>query len=137
MYVFRGNYHLFLGDEMKHYKIPCWPEEERPRERLLKLGPQNLSNVELLAILIGKGTKEKTAVDLARELLIKFESLDELASCSPEEFFQIKGMGKAKAVILAASFELGRRLQAKGCSHKQFKSPEDVAAILSAFNEAP
>ncbi len=49
-------------------KIPKWPKDERPRERLLKRGPQSLSDTELLAILIAKGTKEKTAIDLAREL---------------------------------------------------------------------
>ena len=114
---------------MKHYKIPAWPEEERPREKLLKLGPSYLTDTELLAILIGKGTKEKTAVDLARELLIKFENLNNLASRSPEEYCQLKGMGLTKAVTLAAAFELGRRLQVKKHSLKTFKSPEDVAAV--------
>jgi len=53
-----------------HYKISRWPEKDRPRERLLQQGPQQLTEAELLGILIGKGTKKKTAIDLARELLV-------------------------------------------------------------------
>jgi len=124
-----SNHYLCMGNEMKHYKIPTWPEEERPREKLLKFGPGQLTDTELLAILIGKGTKEKTAVDLARELLIKFEDLNNLASRSPEEYCQLKGMGLTKAATLAAAFELGRRLQVKKHPLKTFKSPEDVAAV--------
>ncbi|MDL1969950.1 MAG: DNA repair protein RadC [Candidatus Desulfofervidaceae bacterium] len=114
---------------MKHYKIPTWPEEERPREKLLKLGARHLSDAELLAILIGKGTKEKTAVDLARELLIKFGTIDDLASRSPEEYNSLKGIGTAKAVTLAAAFELGQRLQSQKNTRKRFKNPDEVAAV--------
>ncbi|MCD6319348.1 MAG: DNA repair protein RadC [Candidatus Desulfofervidaceae bacterium] len=114
---------------MKHYKIPTWPEEERPREKLLKLGARHLSDAELLAILIGKGTKEKTAVDLARELLIKFGTIDDLASRSPEEYNSLKGIGTAKAVTLAAAFELGQRLQSQKNARKRFKNPDEVAAV--------
>jgi len=114
---------------MKHYKIPIWPEEERPREKLLKLGAKHLTNAELLAILISKGTKEKTAVDLARELLIQFKTIDNLASRSPEEYNHFRGIGQAKAVTLAAAFELGKRLQSQSRQVKSFKNPEDVAAV--------
>lgn len=114
---------------MKHYKIPTWPEEERPREKLLKVGTRHLSDAELLAILIGKGTKEKTAVDLARELLIKFKNIDNLASRSPEEYSQLKGIGIAKAVTLAAAFELSQRLQSQKNARKRFKNPDEVAAV--------
>jgi DNA repair protein RadC len=57
------------------YKITRWPEKERPRERLLQHGPQPLSEAELLGILLGKGTRKKTAIDLARELLDQYQSL--------------------------------------------------------------
>ncbi|HDD43547.1 MAG TPA: JAB domain-containing protein [Candidatus Desulfofervidus auxilii] len=111
------------------YKIPSWPIQERPREKLLNMGAHSLTEAELLAILIGKGTKEKTAVDLGRELLIKFENLFRLSQCNPKEYGAIKGIGMAKAVILAAAFELAKRLQAQKQRPKRFKTPEDVAMV--------
>jgi DNA repair protein RadC len=86
------------------YQITRWPKEERPRERLLQDGPQHLSEAELLAILLGKGTRKKTAVDLGRELLDRYESLSRLFSRSPSELMKVKGIGSAKAAILSAAF---------------------------------
>jgi DNA repair protein RadC len=112
-----------------HYKITRWPEKERPRERLLQQGSQTLTETELLAILLGKGTREKTAVDLARELLARSESLQKLVSSSPSEWINIKGMGPAKAAVLSAAFELARRIQSKGDTVKlSFKQSSEVAA---------
>jgi DNA repair protein RadC len=112
-----------------HYRITRWPEKERPRERLLQQGSQYLTETELLAILLGKGTREKTAVDLARELLDRSESLQKLVSSSPSEWVNIKGMGPAKAATLSAAFELARRIQSKGDAVKQsFKQSSEVAS---------
>ena len=95
------------------YKISRWPKKERPRERLLQHGPQPLTEAELLGILLGKGTRKKTAIDLGRELLDQYESLQKLFSRSPSELMKVKGIGSAKAAILSAAFELVRRLQSQ------------------------
>ena len=110
------------------YKIPRWPKNERPRERLLQDGPQHLTETELLGILLGKGTRKKTAVDLARELLDRYESLQKLFSRSPSELITVKGIGPAKAAILSAAFELVRRIQSrKDADRPLFKRSSDVA----------
>jgi len=110
------------------YKITRWPKNERPRERLLQHGPQHLTEAELLGILLGKGTKKKTAIDLARELLDRYESLQKLFSRSPSELTTIKGIGSAKAAILSAAFELVRRIQSRKDTGKPaFKRSSDVA----------
>jgi DNA repair protein RadC len=108
--------------------IKRWPRKERPRERLLQHGPQNLSDTELLGILLGKGTKNKTAIDLARQLLGRFETVQRLSSGSPSELMKVKGIGSAKAAILSAAFELVRRIQSKGDAERPtFKRSSDVA----------
>jgi DNA repair protein RadC len=110
------------------YKIPRWPKNERPRERLLQDGPQHLTEAELLGILLGKGTRKKTAIDLARELLDRYQSLQRLFSRSPSELTTVKGIGPAKAAILSAAFELVRRIQSrKDADRPLFKRSADVA----------
>jgi len=110
------------------YKITRWPKKERPRERLLEHGPQSLTEAELLGILLGKGTMKKTAIDLARELLERFESLRKLGSRAPSELTKIKGIGSAKAATLSAAFELSRRIQSQGeTAKKSFKRSSEVA----------
>jgi DNA repair protein RadC len=111
-------------------KISRWPEKERPRERLLQQGAQHLTEAELLGILIGKGTRRKTAIDLARELLDRYESLENLFSRSPSELMKIKGIGSAKAATLSAAFQLVRRIQSKTSkSQPSFKRAKDVANL--------
>lgn len=110
-----------------HYKISRWPEKDRPRERLLQQGAQNLTEAELLGILIGKGTKRKTAIDLARELLDRYESLENLFSRTPSELMKIKGIGSAKAATLFAAFQLVRRIQSEEKRDRPlFKRSSDV-----------
>lgn len=94
-------------------RIAELPREERPRERLLQLGPDRLSNAELLAILIGCGTKRQSALMLASRLLAEGEGLAFLAGCHPEELVSIKGIGRAKAARVLAAAELGKRLAEK------------------------
>ncbi len=89
--------------------ITDWPEDERPRERLLKQGPSALSDAELLAIFLRVGMKGKSAVDLARELVTTFGSLNGLFSASREALCEVKGMGEAKYVQLQAVLEMAKR----------------------------
>ena len=90
--------------------ITDWPEGERPRERLLALGPQALSDAELLAIYLRVGVRGKSAVDLARDLLQRFDGqLGALVEASLEQLASVSGIGQAKAAQLKASFELARR----------------------------
>jgi len=98
---------------MKKSAINKWPIGERPREKLFMLGPDKLSNCELLAILLQAGFKYEgnciSAVDLAKEILIEFKELKGLINILPSELINLKGIGKAKAAKLVAAFELGRR----------------------------
>src|SRR5690554_7247229 len=89
--------------------INNWPESERPREKLLNRGADNLSDAELLAIFLRTGIKGKSAVDLARELLISFGSLRALLTADKEEFCQHLGLGPAKYAQLQAVLEMARR----------------------------
>src|SRR5580704_11708708 len=101
-----------VKQEHKH-SIKEWAKDDRPREKLLRKNPNALSDSELLAILLNKGTKEKTAVDLARELLgLGKNSLSGLGKLSIKDFMSIKGIGEVKAITIMAALELGRRRQA-------------------------
>lgn len=99
--------------------ITDWPTDERPRERLLKHGPSDLSDAELLAIYLRVGVRGKSAVDLARDLLLRFDGrLDRLAEASPQELSSVSGIGMAKAAQLKASFELSRRALSQEMSRR-------------------
>jgi DNA repair protein RadC len=94
--------------------IKAWAEEDRPREKLVLKGTQALSDAELIAILVGSGTSEDSAVEVCKKLLHKVEfDLGRLGRMSVEEIIQlnVKGIGKARAVAIAAALELGRRRQ--------------------------
>ena len=93
--------------------ITDWPEDERPRERLLQQGAAALSDAELLALFLRVGVKGKSAVDLARELIGHFGSLNRLFSASQAEFSAIPGMGPAKYAQLQAVLEMSRRALAE------------------------
>jgi len=90
--------------------IKSWSEQDRPREKLQSKGPVTLSDAELLAILINTGTKEKNALELAKELLNTVNNdLDKLGTLSISSIRKIKGIGTAKAIKIAAALEIGRR----------------------------
>ncbi|WP_300602209.1 DNA repair protein RadC [Niabella sp.] len=92
--------------------IRNWAEDDRPREKLMTHGANALSNSELLAILILNGTRERSALDLAKEILkIGNDDLNELGKQTIAEMVKIKGIGEAKAVTISAALELGRRRQ--------------------------
>jgi len=114
--------------------IKNWAIDDRPREKLLDKGRESLSDSELLAILINTGNKNKSAVDLAKEvLLLGKNNLNELGKISLKDLMNIKGIGEAKAVTLAAALELGRRRQATGILQKTYvKSSNELAEFLKA-----
>ena len=89
--------------------IKQWPEQNRPREKLLSQGPQTLSDAELLALFLRTGYRGTSAVDLAQQLLSRFGSLTDLMSSSCEEFCKNKGLGLAKYTQLQAVLEMSLR----------------------------
>jgi DNA repair protein RadC len=95
---------------MGYQSIKQWPESERPRERLLKYGAHNLSDAQLLAIILRTGGGSKSALDLAIELINTFGNLKRIEVAALGEFASLKGMGDAKVAQIKAAFELGRRL---------------------------
>lgn len=111
-----------------HSRIKDWASEDRPREKLEQHGSAALTDAELLAILIGSGTKHITALDLAKTLLSEYGNIAELAKCNFQELRKFKGIGKVKAIKLVASFEMLRRVQAQRPEKKlKIKTPDDVA----------
>lgn len=95
----------------EHVSIKQWADDERPREKLMKNGKSALSNAELLAVLLSTGTLNKSALDLARDLLSKVnQDINELARLSIKDLCKVNGIGPAKAIIIQAAIELaGRR----------------------------
>ncbi len=86
------------------------PLDERPRERLLRHGPESMSAAELIAIILGSGMKGKSVLHLSQDILSHFGSLNQIAEATVEELCQIKGIGKIKALQLKAIFSLGTRM---------------------------
>lgn len=106
-------------------------EADRPRERLIRQGARSLSNQELIAILLGTGTKRESVLTVANRVLINFEKLHNLKHATLEEMTEINGIGEAKAVLLLAAIELGRRLASKDLEERfTIRSPEDAATFL-------
>ena len=111
-----------------HTKIKDWPESERPREKLMNLGADRLSDAELLAILLRSGAGKITAVDLAKRLLIEYEGLIPLSGRSIGELKKMKGIGSTKAVTLMAAFEICKRIASGGDIKKvKIRCPDDIA----------
>ena len=90
--------------------IRFWPESERPREKLLERGPQALSDGELIALLLGSGTKGRSAVDIARSLIQDFGSLRELLTADQQRMEKRRGIGPARYAMLQAALEISRRV---------------------------
>ena len=117
------------------YSIRQWAKDDRPREKLLSKGSEALSDSELLAILIHNGTREKSAVELAKDVIrLGKNNLSELGKISIKELMKIKGIGEAKAITIAAALELGRRRQAGNSLEKPVVSnSSDVANYLQTI----
>ena len=115
----------------RRYTIKELPPELRPRERLLQAGPAALSDGELLGLLFGIGTREKTAVELANEVISQAGGLHGLYDVSVHELTQVNGIGEAKACIILAAVELGRRIgQVRNPGRPVISSPADVDRLL-------
>ena len=115
--------------------IKNWAIDDRPREKMIAKGAGALSDSELLAILINNGNREKTALDLSREVLkLGQDNLNELGKLTIKEIRQIKGIGIAKAITIAAALELGRRRQAAVSLDKTvICSSNEIAEYLRAM----
>ncbi len=113
-------------------KVKELPSDDRPREKLMMRGAHNLTDTELIAILLRTGTKGKSVIDLAQELLTLQGNLAVLASKSMSVLTKSSGIGKDKAATLLAAFEISRRIlsQSKWFSEKNITSPKDIAEIF-------
>jgi len=97
--------------------IANWSEDDRPREKLVLKGRDALSNSELIAILIGSGSRNESAVDLSKRILASSGNLNSLAKLSIQQLMNFKGIGQAKAVAIVAALELGRRQRSEDTAH--------------------
>ena len=111
--------------------IRDFPQDERPRERFIQNGPKSLANHELVAILLGTGTKDESVLQLSNRLLTHFDGLRLLKDASLDEMTSIKGIGTAKAIQLLAAVELGRRITNLNYNERYtIRSPEDGAKYM-------
>jgi len=113
-------------------KVKDLPIDDRPREKLLLRGAQSLTDAELIAILLRTGTKGKSVITMAQEIIQKETNLAQLAIKSSADLIKTTGIGKDKAATLLAAFEISRRIlsQTKWTSDKKITSPSDVAEIF-------
>ncbi len=112
--------------------IKSWAEDDRPREKLIAQGQRALSDAELVAIIINSGSRDETAVELARRILMASNNnLNELSRLSVNDFKKFKGMGPAKAVSLVAALELGRRKKGEEAPKvTKIESSKDIFNIM-------
>jgi DNA repair protein RadC len=113
--------------------IKKWAEEDKPREKFASQGRRSLSNAELLAIILGSGSPQETAVDLAKRILQSVDNnLNSLGKLSLNDLQQFKGVGEAKAISIAAAMELGRRRKAEEQDQKAtVKSSADAYELIA------
>ena len=109
----------------KKLSINQWAEDDRPREKLIQKGRAALSDAELIAILIGSGNRDESAVDLSKRILNQSnQDLNQLASLSIKDLCKVKGIGEAKAIGIIAALELGRR--------RNFSTTKEIEILNSA-----
>ncbi len=113
--------------------IKTWPEDDRPREKLLKKGPRALSNSELLAILLRTGTNGTSAIDLARKILKKFSTFRNMVHTDVCDWKDFRGLGSAKIAHIQAALEIGRRFREDEASigKQKVSSAKDIVNILT------
>ncbi len=119
---------------MKPYEtnlsIKSWAEEDRPREKLSSQGRRSLTDAELIAIMIGSGSRNETAVELSKRILHHYDNdLNKLGKASINELSSFKGIGEAKAISIIAALEIGRRR-----NDFETKAPDTVGGSKDAFN---
>lgn len=119
-------------DSEKRMTVKDLPFDDRPREKLLRKGAENLSDAELIAILLRTGKKGKSVLEISQELINNEKNLALLATRSVKSLTKISGIGNDKAVTLAAAFELSRRIlsQSKWRNDKKITSPQDIADVF-------
>ena len=123
-----------LGDKM--YLIKEMPEQERPRERLVSNGVKSLSNVELLAILLRTGNKNKSVIELSKDVLYNLKKFEDFKKITYEELLKIHGIKEAKATTIIAAIELGRRiLKDEEVQNNKITSSHDVYYELKEIAE--
>ena len=124
-----------MEDNLQKLNINQWAEEDRPREKLARLGAQALSDTELLAILIGSGATKESAVDLMRRVLGDCNNnLNTLGKKSIHELMQYNGVGEAKAITILAACELGKRRQLEKAEER--KKLDSATAIYEQIGRA-
>ena len=115
---------------MQNLTIANWAEDDRPRERLERLGPESLSNAELLAILIGSGTPKMSAVDLMKMVMASCgNNLNTLGKMSIKDLEKFKGIGPAKAITILAACELGKRR-----AREKAEEREDMGSAMAIYD---
>jgi DNA repair protein RadC len=121
--------------QSQNYSIKSWAADDRPREKLLSKTTSSLTDSEILAILIGKGTRQKNAVTIAKELLASVKNnLNELGRLEIHDFLKLNGIGKVKAVVILAALELGRRRHiAVALDKTVVRDSKQVAAYLQVM----
>ena len=119
-----------MNEDSYPQTIKSWPEDERPRERLVKFGAETLSDAQVLAIILSTGDASSgvTALDLARTLLTRFGDFQGLDSTGVNEICSLKGIGRAKAAQIKAALEVGKRLfSQQGQGGRKFNTSKEVA----------
>lgn len=107
--------------ESAYFPITDWSEEDRPREKLMMKGKEALSNAELMAILIGSGSRNESAVALSKRILSSTDNLNSLGKMSISQLMNFKGIGEAKAITIIAALELGRRRRSEDANEYEKK----------------
>ena len=113
-------------------RIQDLPDDDRPREKLARLGASALDNAELLALFIGSGNSERNAIEIGREIIKHFGSLNALGGAGIDELLTCPGIGRARACKLAAIFELGARVARERVSQTPLDSPERIYEAFAA-----
>jgi len=121
-----------MSKESKNTGIKSWPIDDRPREKLLKKGANTLSDSELLAILFRTGTRGVSAVDLARKVIKKFKTFQDMSHTDARDWKEFKGLGNAKIAHIQAALEIGKRFREDKVKKgkQKIKSAKDVVEIL-------
>ncbi|PIF31464.1 DNA repair protein RadC [Flavobacterium sp. 9] len=115
-----------------YFPISDWSEDDRPREKLMLKGIDALSDAELIAILIGSGSRNESAVDLSKRILASVDNLNSLGKMSISQLMNFKGIGEAKAISIVATFEIGRRRRSEDAAElvKKITSSKSVFEIM-------
>ncbi|WP_027064845.1 RadC family protein [Maribacter sp. Hel_I_7] len=121
-----------MHDKPTSFSIKNWSDDDKPREKLVQKGRSVLSDAELIAILIGSGSRSESAVELSKRILASVDNnLNELGRLSIKQLMTFKGIGEAKAVSIAAALEIGRRRRGEGAAKiEKIGSSKDVYEIL-------